>query len=158
ALFNRALCYQHMMLFRQATEDWKRFLQKDPNSKWAEEAKRNLQLIESQHSSSKSSAEVLQDFLDAYQRRDDEQAWRVVSQNRETITSRMVNRQLSTTFLRLSQEGRRDQAKDILSALHYGAELEKTKAQDPYFSEIFGYYSSLTTRQIETLSRAQSLL
>src|SRR6185503_4678831 len=72
--------------------------------------------------------------------------------------SRMVNPQLSTTFLRLSQEGRRDQAKDILSALHYGAELEKTKAQDPYFSEIFGYYSSLTTRQIETLSRAQSLL
>jgi CHAT domain-containing protein len=158
ALFNRALCYQHMMLFRQAAEDWRRFLEKEPNSKWAGEAKRNLELIESQQKRSKSSAEVLEDFLAAYRRRDDEQAWRVISQNRESITSRMVNRQLSTVFLKLSHEGNSEQAKDILHAFHYGADLEKTNANDPYFSEIATYYSALTPVQTANLSRAQSLL
>ena len=40
--FNRALVYQHMMLPRDAEAAWKEYLQKDPGSAWAEEAKRNL--------------------------------------------------------------------------------------------------------------------
>jgi tetratricopeptide (TPR) repeat protein len=44
--FNRALAYQYMMLPRDAEAAWKEYLQKDPNSSWAEEAKRNLKSLE----------------------------------------------------------------------------------------------------------------
>ncbi len=48
ALFNRALLYQEMMMPSQAEADWRKYLERDPNSQWADEARHNLQNIEEQ--------------------------------------------------------------------------------------------------------------
>ncbi len=48
ALFNRALAYQHMMMPQQAADAWRQYLEKDPNSQWAQEARQHLRLIEEQ--------------------------------------------------------------------------------------------------------------
>ena len=45
ALFNRALCYQELKQLSQAEEDWRAYLEKDRNSKWADEARNNLRLL-----------------------------------------------------------------------------------------------------------------
>ena len=44
--FNRALVYQYMMLPDDAEAAWRDYLQRDPNSQWAAEAKRNLKSLE----------------------------------------------------------------------------------------------------------------
>src|SRR5262249_2383384 len=41
AYFNLALCHQDQMLLRQADDDWKKYLEKDSSSPWAEEARGN---------------------------------------------------------------------------------------------------------------------
>jgi tetratricopeptide (TPR) repeat protein len=46
ALFNRALCYEYMLLPQQAVDDWRKYLERDPNSHWADEARRHLRLLE----------------------------------------------------------------------------------------------------------------
>lgn len=46
ALFNIALCHQYMNNVQQAREAWRKYLEKDPASPWADEAKRNLKLLE----------------------------------------------------------------------------------------------------------------
>jgi hypothetical protein len=45
ALFNRALCHQALGERDKAMEDWNLYLQKDQNSRWADEAKDNLRLL-----------------------------------------------------------------------------------------------------------------
>ncbi|HEY6332431.1 MAG TPA: hypothetical protein VI756_24110 [Blastocatellia bacterium] len=42
AIFNRALCYERMALTTQAQAEWERYLQVDPHSGWALEAKEHL--------------------------------------------------------------------------------------------------------------------
>src|SRR6185503_11799189 len=67
ALFNRALCRQEMKLFQQAEEDWRAYLEKDPNSKWADEARQNLRLLEEQKQNTTPNKEqLLRQFLSAY--------------------------------------------------------------------------------------------
>jgi tetratricopeptide (TPR) repeat protein len=45
ALFNRALCYEMMKAPASARADWETYLQVDPDSGWAQEAKQHLRLI-----------------------------------------------------------------------------------------------------------------
>jgi tetratricopeptide (TPR) repeat protein len=44
ALFNRALCLQALGKWRDAEDAWTKYLTEDPNSPWAQEASRNLEL------------------------------------------------------------------------------------------------------------------
>src|SRR5262249_26369992 len=46
AAFNRALCYQLMVLPQQEEEAWKYYLDKDQSSPWADEARRSLARLE----------------------------------------------------------------------------------------------------------------
>jgi tetratricopeptide (TPR) repeat protein len=46
ARFNLALCREYQMLWRQAAEDWRKYLEIDPDSRWAEEARNHLRAIE----------------------------------------------------------------------------------------------------------------
>src|SRR4030095_11447595 len=67
ALFNRALLYQHMKLPSQAEEDWRAYLGKDSNSRWADEARQNLKALEEQRKRiSQSEGEILRGFQNAY--------------------------------------------------------------------------------------------
>jgi len=42
ALFNRAVVFQRMFLYREAIEDWEHYLRVDASSKWSEEARKRL--------------------------------------------------------------------------------------------------------------------
>jgi len=46
AYFNRALCLQKLNLPDQATEAWQKYLQLDSTSPWADEARKNLETVE----------------------------------------------------------------------------------------------------------------
>jgi tetratricopeptide (TPR) repeat protein len=46
AHFNLALCREYQLLWRQAAEDWRKYLKIDPDSRWAEEARNHLRAIE----------------------------------------------------------------------------------------------------------------
>lgn len=47
ARFNRALAYEYQQQTDRAKEDWREYLKHDSTSQWADEARRHLQLLES---------------------------------------------------------------------------------------------------------------
>ena len=157
ALFNRALLYQQMNLRKQAVDDWRKYLELDSTSQWAEEARRNLASLEQKENrSSKNSEQLLQDFLQAYQARDDEVAWRAFSQSRTGGGNFIVTRLLDD-YLDLARGGRENEAGEKLQSLFYVAELELQTARDSFTFNLARFYSTARHRFSE-LAQARDLI
>ncbi len=158
ALFNRALALQKMANTNQAKEAWEKYLEKDSESPWAGEARKNLDLLKQQSQQPKDKSQILPDFLDAFNRKDEPRAWTIASQTKELITDVMIQIQLAQNFLEASRENRQDEAARFLSAFVYLGELEKQYAKDQYFQELAAYYSRTTADQRQKLLLAHQEL
>jgi CHAT domain-containing protein/Tfp pilus assembly protein PilF len=160
-LFNLGLCHQYMLLNQQARKDWQKYLEHDANSLWAEEARRDLRELEEQKSKwSQTSEQVMQQLLDACQNRQEETAWRLVTENTEAITGRLVWWQLLGAFGDSSVKGQpaKVETDRILDALAYVGELEQQKTGDGYVSALAGFYKSSSAKQGAGLLRAHQLM
>jgi CHAT domain-containing protein/lipoprotein NlpI len=151
--FNRAICYQEMKLFGEAKDAWDEYLKHDPDSKWANEARQNLKPL-SEPPQARSPDDVLQDFLEAYKKKDDEAAFQIVSKNREMISGKLIPQQLAFLFL----TGEATKRKEYLAALNYTGRLEKERSGDPYFFDIAQYYSSASEEDRELSAKANESL
>lgn len=158
ALFNKALVLQKMQNPNQAQEAWEKYLEKDSASPWANEARKNLELLKQKNRASKDKSQILQDFLDAFHKKDDERAWEVTSQTKELITGIMIQQQLARRFLEDTQQSRKEAAAEILSAFVYLGKLEKQNADDLYFAELADYYSKTNQIQQQKLIKAHTEL
>jgi CHAT domain-containing protein/cytochrome c-type biogenesis protein CcmH/NrfG len=152
AHFNKALSLQYSNAPKQAQEAWNEYLKLDSDSAWAEEARRNLKQLESNQSQGKTSDQILQEFLTAYRADDDENAYKIVSRNREMITGNLIPQQLVFLFL----ESVDSERNEYLSALTYSGELEKKRSGDAFFLEIAKFYSSLPEAEREILKEAKN--
>jgi CHAT domain-containing protein/tetratricopeptide (TPR) repeat protein len=150
ALFNKALVLQEMKLTLQAQQAWQKYLEKDAVTSWADEARQDLELLRSGETQTKTPDEILQDFLAAYQAKDDEKAYRIVSRNREMITGKLVPQRLIYLFLSSADENR----ENYLPALRYLGRLEKERANDPFYYEIADYYSRVPKGKLPLLKNA----
>jgi CHAT domain-containing protein/Tfp pilus assembly protein PilF len=159
AVFNRALCHQYMFLPNQAEEDWRSYLEKDPTSRWADEARQHLRLLEDQiQKTSQTKDQVLRDFFNAYESRDDERAWKTVSQNMEASTGKLIWWQLLDSFFAATASQRDDHADSNLNALTYVGELESKKTRDAYVSDIAFFYRSASPQELVILAEAHALV
>ncbi|HEX8197784.1 MAG TPA: CHAT domain-containing protein [Pyrinomonadaceae bacterium] len=149
--FNRALNLKDLYSAEQARQAWREYLELDPNSKWADEARRNLESLESQKFQNRSAAELEREFLIAFRQNNDEEAWRLVSRNRELIAGKYLPQRLAMSFLE-APEGEKD---SLSRALSYAGELEEGRTGDPLASEIAEFYSALSADQTALLKQAQ---
>ncbi len=139
-LFNRALLYQREQLGRQAREDWNRYLQKDSNSPWADEARRNLNAVEEELKKVTLQPEHLyQNFLSALQDGDDVKALNAFnlsySFNGNYIVGKLVDGYLEA---KLSDQS--NQAENCIRALTYIGELIEKKSGDRHTVEVAYLY------------------
>ncbi len=149
ARFNKALCLQRLKMNPEAKNAWEEYIKLDPSSRWTKEAERNLELLSSERQS-RSAEEILQDFLAARERRDDNTAYQIVSDNREMISRKLIPQQLAFLFLTKPETERQT----YLSALKYLGQIEKERSGDTYVSEIAQYYEGLTPEKEEILRQA----
>lgn len=154
ALFNRALCFQYLNLPRQAREAWDEYLKIDSSSAWAEEARRNQQMINSSSSQSNAAPEIIRDFLAFYDRSDHENAWQKLSRNREMITGKLIPQQLAVSFL----EAEGNEKAKYLAALKYAGELSRQRSGDPFFAEMAKFYAEVPAEKFELLRAAQTAI
>jgi CHAT domain-containing protein/lipoprotein NlpI len=158
ALFNRALCQEYMGARRGAIQDWKSYIEKDPNSRWAEEARQKLTALESSPpQSSHNREQVFQEFLDAYKTKDDRKAWELINCNRNYAGSFIENR-LIDNYLDLAEKGRDDEAGEYLAALSYAGEVEQRRAGDMFMPNLARFYKSVTPSRRGEISQARALL
>jgi CHAT domain-containing protein/Tfp pilus assembly protein PilF len=156
ALFNRALCYQKMFLFLRAEADWQQYLELDPNSPWADEARRHLDVIkQKQKAVSQSQDEIQQKFLDAYRAGDEATARQLVDQylaHIEPLFEQTVNE-----YLTLSANGAFSEATEQrVLAQSIGQWLSELKG-DRYYQNVVEELSAATPQQRKAILQAQQL-
>jgi CHAT domain-containing protein/Tfp pilus assembly protein PilF len=158
ALFNRALCKGQMLLYPGAEEDWKTYLQKDPSSRWADEARRRLQDIETHPAQlPQERGQVLRDFQDARQSRDDARAWSLICQSRD-LTGSAIEDSLVDAFIDSATNGRGAEARQSLEDLTYAGETARSRSGDLFTLSLVRFYESLTPPALQELARAHNLI
>lgn len=158
ALFNKSLAQQEMGNVREARESWTLYLQKDPSSPWAEEARKNLARIESERTLFKSPEDVLSDFLTAFRHHDEARAQQIHNETKGLLKSITVPLQLSRRYLLAKQRGSGAEAKESIEALTYIGNFEQAQQGDSFFFELANFYANVSADKIETLLEAQDVL
>jgi CHAT domain-containing protein len=152
--FNRALGLQLFSPEEQAKQAWREYLKLDADSKWAEEARQRLETLESQKNGERSAKELESDFLDAFAKKNEEEAWRLLIRNRELIKEKYLPQRLAMSFLEASQS----EKKELLQALEYAAQIEKKRIGDPFAGEIAKFYTTVSENKHDLLKKAQSAI
>ena len=156
ALFDKALVLQKMQLSNQAKEAWEKYLEKDSTSPWADEARRNLELLKKQDAQAKNNSQVLDDFLKAVNQQDEQKAWEIASQTKELVTGMMIATQLTQKFLSANDGNLNDDENETLKALVFLGDLEKQNSGDQYFAELASFYKNSEHQQRQILFEAHN--
>jgi len=152
ALFNKSLCLQEMpLLTNQARESWTLYLEKDSTSDWAQEARKNLEILENLKTTSKTKEQILEDFLAAYRTGDKETAWKINCQTKDLIAEVWLPDQLTRRYLETRNQ-------EDIEALKFIGELEKTTNADFFVTDLAEFYSKIEESQVESLLKAKTLM
>jgi len=158
ALFNKSLALQELGMAREAKESWTLYLQKDPSSPWAEEARKNLGRLESQQTLIKKDEEVLSDFLTAYRNHDDARAQTIHNETKGLLRGPALPLQLSRRYLIARQRGDQAEAKESLDAMTFIGSFEQAQHSEFFFSELAAYYANVGADKIPGLVAAKDTL
>jgi CHAT domain-containing protein/Tfp pilus assembly protein PilF len=156
-LFNRALLRQNLGQLFQAKEDWDNYLKNDATSPWAEEARRNLKLIEERNKKVAQREEGLfVAFQQAHQAGDEERVWSVFSRGHFRLGNHIASRLIDET-LALAQEGRAQDALARWQALSDLGALAERKSGDRYVADLARVYRPSSAARARALAEARSL-
>lgn len=158
ALFNKSLALQELDMPSEAKTSWTLYLQKDPTSPWADEARKNLARLESRQASFKTNEQVLSDFLTAYRNHDDARAQKIHNATKGTLRAVTIPLQLARRYLTAKQQSNHEQAKENLEALTYIGNFEQAQNGDSFFLELAQFYASAGPEKVEQLLQAQNVL
>ncbi len=155
ALFNRALVRQRERLRRESRSDWERYLQSDPDSQWGQEARRNLQILESDLSKSfRRKEELYQDCVSALQADDDERALAAFALS-YSFKGNYVSGKLADDFLNARLNGRTDSGKESLRLLTKLGSLAQRKTGDRFTWELARYYRQASASRLALVAQAR---
>jgi CHAT domain-containing protein len=157
ALFNKALCLQELDLPQQAKEAWGKYLEKDTNSKWSEEARKNLEKISSTQSLFKSKEKILEDFLAAYRNKDDPVTLKIHNETKGYLSDVSIPLLLSRRYLEARQMRNTSEARESLAALDFIGGFEREKHADFFVADLADYYRDSPDESIEKLLEAKDL-
>lgn len=153
ASFNLALVLEAMMLPDQAKQAWQKYLELDRQSEWSKEARRHLQTI-SEYRRPPAAEELAASFTAAFRERNETEAWRVLSANREVITGKMIPLRLAHDYVTHILKGEEMEARETANALAFAGELDKRIGGDPYTIELAAYYANSSRPTLQLLSKA----
>lgn len=158
ARFNLSLALEKMGLPDAAADSWRKYLEQDSTSPWANEARQNLRALEEkQRASVGNKSPPDEEFLEAFRNRDEERAWRVLSRNREVVARKFTPTRLVSVYLDHATNGRTKEAAMVLDALEYAGELEVRKSGDQYTAGVAGFYRTTSPKHLPALREAHRL-
>jgi|GEM_PF-263679 len=157
-LFNRAFLRQNLGQLFQAKEDWDNYLIKDSASPWAEEARRNLKLIEERNKRvAQRGEDLFVAFQQAHQAGNEEQVWSVFSRSHFRLGNHIATRLIDET-LAFAQEGRAQDAMARWQVLNDLGALAERKSGDRYVADLARVYRPSSAARARALTEARSLL
>lgn len=133
ALFNRSLALEALGLTREAKASWTLYLQKDPASAWADEARKHLAQLPKEQTLFKTDEHVLADFLAAFRQRDERRAQQIHDETKGLLRGATVPLQLCRRYLAATKGGDAAAAKESLEALTFIGNFEQAAHHDAFF-------------------------
>lgn len=159
ALFNKSLTLQELLATEPAKESWQKYLEKDSTSKWADEARKNLEkLIATNILEKKTSDEVSNDFFFAYRNKDEKRILDIHNSTKGAFNSLNLSTILTRLYLDAKKNGDEIKVKESIEALRYIGKLEKEKYADFFFEDLADYYENLDVSNVVELLNAKKLL
>ena len=156
ALFNRSLALQALKMPREAKESWTLYLQRDPSSPWADEARKKLAQIENEQTRfEKTDEQVLSDFLAAFRNNEEARVQRIHNDTKGLLNGTTIPLQLSRRYLLAKQSGADAEAAESIEALKYIGSFEQEQTGELFFLELAKFYAGLRTDKIERLLQAK---
>lgn len=149
ALFNRALVHQYQQLDGQAEADWRAYLEKDPNSRWADDARKQLRILEEKKLKSQKNEDSPGTFLSAYASGDKAGAWEIFKRNHGSSTNG-ITQGLIDKFL-----ANNEQSAASLAGLQYLGQLQMHKTKDAFTADLAAVYTSATPETRTKLIQAR---
>jgi len=157
ALFNRALVLYHLKLYPQAKEAWRKYLQIDPSSPWANEANRNLKLIDAEEQKGQAKRSDLREaYRAAYSSKDREAAWVALKRSRSRAGNYIVE-DLLDSYLSLNLAGNKNEASGVAEQLAFAGDVENERVGDRYTSDLVAFYRRTLPEKYAELARARKL-
>lgn len=152
ALFNRGLVHEYQELYNQAEADWRAYLEKDPSSPWATEARELLKRVESKKTIGRQDAdEPIKAFLRAYDARADDAAWDIYKRS-HALGGNQITYALIDDLL--AKEPKRNPTENLQS-LNYLGQLELRRTEDAFTSDLARVYSTATPQTRALLFEAR---
>lgn len=151
AYFNRAICLEMQDLPNEARSAWEKYLQLDPDSQWANDARRSLNSLEITNKGDVTPEDNEKRFLEIFKAGDKAAAFQFASQNRELIRQKYLPQQIAMSLLASPAPQRPEK----LAALKFLGKLEKEKIDDNFASDLFDIYSNFSNDKIEIVRNAQ---
>lgn len=158
ALFNRALCREHMLLRQAAADDWRTYIEKDPNSRWTDEARERLAALENRSDKPpETNEQKFQAFVEALRDEDEQKTWSLIIGNRDEGGSHF-EKKLLTEYLELLSSGRAKDAIERLARLSYAAKVGQSRGNDRFATDLVRFYESANLAARTSAIHAGSLI
>ena len=158
ALFNHAVCLEHLGLIDQALERWESYLRLDSQSEWATEARERVEALKKQKDKTFfDTSKIFQNFLAAYDSGDQESIWQSFiwgSQQRGNLITDLLLKQ----YLELSAQGRRAEARIKLDMIITAGRIEAQKSGDLYTNDLANFYQTTNSEQASILLSAHRII
>ena len=157
AMYNRALCYEEMLLWSQAVDDWKEYLQANIGPKWSEDGKQRLESAE-EHlvNRFRNDHDTFQRFIQAFTSGNDEEAASAWNEAYDVNQNR-IEGNLIDGFLQSHLDGSLESATKSLKLLEYAGRISVTKSGDRLAGDIARFYAGTDKTQWALLLNARSL-
>jgi CHAT domain-containing protein/Tfp pilus assembly protein PilF len=158
ALFNRALCKEMMKLRDSAIDDWRRYLQIDPNSQWSDEAREHLKRLEDENESTRLTKEDLYNrFLEAFRTGSIDKASQMVALSSCRAGNCLVELLSDDYLTTAASDHERDQATRALAALSLAGRLRLETFRDAYAHDLAACYARSSPAVVQIIIQARGL-
>ena len=151
ALFNRALTFEHLGAYDTAERDWRLYLEKDPNSQWAAEAREHLKSVEgTRQKTSQTPRQIIDEFVKRMDLGEGDAAWKIVRENQHRRGNTVVEHLLDNYL---------ERGNDIdLNRLASIADMDRVKNGDHFYSDVLAFYRSANPQQRELVKQAREFM
>lgn len=158
ALFNRALLYGYLGLPEKAEQDWRLYIQKDPNSKWTTEANDRLKSIEdARKKTSRTPNETFDEFTKNWNAGDKEAAWTLIRDSQHRSGNAVVDRLLDDY---LKDESKVNDSENVkkLQLVSDVAAMELDRTGDRFYRDVYEFYRAATPERRALARQARALM
>jgi CHAT domain-containing protein/Flp pilus assembly protein TadD len=158
ALFNRALLYGYLGLPEKAEQDWRLYIEKDPNSKWTSEANDHLKSIEdARKKTSQTPNETFDEFTKDWNAGDRESAWKLVRDSQHRSGNAVVDHLLDDYLQDESKVNDSENVRKLQLVADIAAmDLERTR--DRFYRDVYEFYRSATPERRALAKQARMLM